>query len=59
MDKWISAKDLAEVLGLAEQTLASWRVEGKGPVFVKAGRRVFYRPEDIERWAQENTRQAT
>jgi hypothetical protein len=33
-----------------EKTLAQWRWKGKGPAYVKLGRRVFYRREEIERF---------
>ena len=35
-------------LKIAKQTLARWRVEGKGPRFVRLGNRVFYRNVDLE-----------
>jgi hypothetical protein len=35
-------------LKIAKQTLARWRVEGKGPKFVRLGNRVFYRAGDVE-----------
>lgn len=31
-------------------TLDYYRQIGKGPRWAKIGRRVFYRPEDIEEW---------
>jgi predicted DNA-binding transcriptional regulator AlpA len=36
----------AEFLGIATQTLARWRVEGKGPEYVKIGERLVGYPED-------------
>lgn len=41
------------------RTLARWRSTGKGPAFVKVGRRVFYRHADVEAWLQQQTRQRT
>jgi len=38
----------AEYLGLAESTLNKWRCHGGGPVFIKMGRAVRYRIEDLE-----------
>ena len=35
-------------LKIAKQTLAQWRVEGKGPKFVRLGNRAFYRAGDVE-----------
>ena len=37
----------ATLLGLSERTLEAWRYRGGGPPFVKIGRRVFYRREDL------------
>lgn len=46
----LSAKEAASHLGVAVSTLASWRAGRRGctgPVFVKIGRRVFYRLDDL------------
>jgi len=50
----------AEYLGgIAIPTLARWRVEGRGPRFVKLGSRVFYDRADLDRWLEANTRSST
>jgi hypothetical protein len=41
-----------------EKTLAQWRWQGKGPDYVKVGRRVFYRREDVERFEVEQRARA-
>lgn len=41
------------------RTLARWRCEGKGPRFVKIGRRVAYRESDLIAYLDEQTRQRT
>jgi predicted site-specific integrase-resolvase len=38
----------ADALGLSPRTLEGWRRRGEGPPYLKIGRRVKYRPEDIE-----------
>lgn len=38
---------VAAVLGVSPRTLEGWRHHGGGPKFVKLGRRVVYRHEDI------------
>ena len=38
----------ADELGLSPRTLEGWRRRGEGPQYLKIGRRVKYRPEDIE-----------
>jgi hypothetical protein len=43
--------------------LEARRRDGRGPRFLKAGRgrtsRVYYRPEDIERWISDNLHRST
>lgn len=46
----LSPSELSEALGIPVKTLYAWRLEGKGPVSVKVGRHVRYRPGDVERW---------
>ena len=40
---------------LSPRTLERKRLDGTGPRFVKAGRRVLYRSADIEAWAEAHT----
>jgi hypothetical protein len=40
--------DVAVELGLSPRTLEGWRRRGEGPPYLKVGRLVKYRPEDIE-----------
>jgi excisionase family DNA binding protein len=51
--------ELAHFLNISQRTLERWRVEGTGPTFVKAGRRVLYRLEDVERWLADGARHST
>jgi len=49
----LSPASAAEYLGTADApvsvaTLNWWRVKGRGPTFVKIGRRVFYRQSDLD-----------
>ncbi|KAB2739467.1 helix-turn-helix domain-containing protein [Brucella anthropi] len=46
----IPSRLLPRYIGISAQTLARWRHEGKGPVFVKIGRLVAYRVSDIRQW---------
>ena len=36
-------------------TMAHWRSEGKGPPFIKFGKRVLYRGADLNAWLQRLT----
>lgn len=46
---------VAEKLDVTVQRLAEWRHKGVGPSYVKAGRLIRYRSEDIEAWISANT----
>ena len=46
--------DLAEILDVKPQTLASWRAENKGPDYVKLGKSIFYRKQDVLDWINAN-----
>ena len=51
----IRAKEAAKFIGVAEATLAQWRMTGEGPQFVKNGpRQVLYRIGDIKAWIDKN-----
>jgi len=52
LPKVITAKVAARFVGLSESTLAKLRLNGNGPVYCKLGRRVVYRPEDLDHWLQ-------
>ena len=49
-DCYFTAKTVSAVLDVADQTLANWRVSGGGPKFVKRGRILYYRKEDVVAW---------
>lgn len=46
-DLWRPPK-VAGVLGVSLNTLAIWRCRREGPTFLKVGRQIRYRPEDVE-----------
>jgi predicted DNA-binding transcriptional regulator AlpA len=50
--KVLYTRDAARFVGLSESTLAKLRLNGNGPVYCKLGRRVVYRPADLEQWLQ-------
>ncbi|MBF4552722.1 DNA-binding protein [Corynebacterium sp. DSM 45110] len=45
--------------GFTPASLAQLRYSGKGAKFVKLGKRVFYRREDIEEWINSNIQTMT
>lgn len=52
LPKVVSIKVAARYVGLSESTLAKLRLNGNGPVYCKLGRRVVYRPADLDEWLQ-------
>ena len=57
--KVVTAKVAARFVGLSESTLAKLRLNGNGPIYCKLGRRVVYRPADLEQWLQSRTTRDT
>lgn len=55
----LSTDRVASMLGLSTSYLNKLRLTGEGPTFIKAGRRVLYRPEDIAKWIEANRRSST
>ena len=52
-DQLLTQEAAAAYIGVKPPTLASWRHFGRGPSYVKVGRRAFYKVTDIERWLNE------
>jgi excisionase family DNA binding protein len=50
MQIFLTEKDLAKQINVSLATLRRWRLERRGPRFVKVGALVRYRPEDLEQW---------
>jgi predicted DNA-binding transcriptional regulator AlpA len=59
MPKVITAKVAARYVGLSVSTLAKLRLNGNGPTYCKLGRRVVYRPVDLDQWLQSRTARDT
>ena len=57
--KFLNTPEAAEYLGLQPATLEAWRCRGGGPSFVKLGRAVRYRNEDLAKWVESRTRSNT
>ncbi len=50
MQKLLNCDEAAPLIGVTPKTLANWRVAGRGPQHIRAGRKVTYDIVDIERW---------
>jgi hypothetical protein len=59
LPKVVTAKTAAHIVGLSESTLAKLRLNGNGPIYCKLGRRVVYRPADLERSLESRTTRDT
>ncbi len=59
-DELMTSPDAARFLKLEPQTLRSWRVQGRGPRYIRiAGTRVAYRRSELEQWLEDRTFQST
>lgn len=52
---WLTQKAVSTKLNISERTLERMRHEGTGPPFTKAGRRVLYRANLVERWLADHS----
>ncbi len=48
----LDEKDVAEVFRISRQTLRVWRMNGRGPIFIRVGRCIRYRREDLDVWLE-------
>lgn len=49
-NKLYSSKEAAYYLGISDNTLRQYRLNGTGPLFIKKGKRVFYQKSDLDNW---------
>jgi hypothetical protein len=50
IEQLLTAKTLAERIGVTEGCLAKWRFTGEGPLFIRVQRRIAYDPRDVSAW---------
>lgn len=46
----LTTAEAARYLGLGKETLQGWRCDGRGPVFYKPARFVYYLRSDLDAW---------
>lgn len=51
--------ETADMLGVSRRTLPVWRVQGRGPKFIKIGKLVRYKREEIDAWMRQHTYDST
>ncbi len=56
---FLDTRQASDFLGLKKNTLEVWRVQGRGPAFVKLGRSIRYRMADIEEFVKKQTVRST
>lgn len=56
---FLTPEILANRWNINPNTLSQWRWNGRGPLFVKIGRRVLYRLEDVETFEKQKIYQNT
>ena len=49
-----SPKEIAEMFGFDERTMAIWRNKKVGPCYTKLGKNVYYKLSDIRAWIDAN-----
>ena len=54
-----STKEAAAYLGRSASNLEKFRVFGGGPKFIKAGRLILYRKEDLDAWLNDRVYSST
>jgi len=59
LESLIEPSTLADRLGTSERSLSEWRITGRGPRFIRVGRRVRYRPEAVDSWLLANEHGST
>lgn len=52
-----TAAELAEKLGVKVDTLRKWRIEGRGPPFIKeTSRSILYMRDSVDKWLKKHER---
>lgn len=52
--KCLMSHEVEEIYRIPVGTLANWRNQGKGPGYIKYGRKILYPVSELEKWCQTN-----
>jgi len=55
--KYLTPEEVDQEYKLPVNTLKHWRWQGIGPAYLKVGRRIKYRRNDVEAWLDAQSRQ--
>jgi len=59
LELYINNDQTAKTIRISPRTLEKWRVQGRGPAYLKLGARVVYARRDIEQWLEAQRRTST
>ncbi|MCP4745686.1 MAG: helix-turn-helix domain-containing protein, partial [Desulfobacteraceae bacterium] len=48
--KFLRPKEVEDIYSIDAGTLANWRCQGRGPAYVKYGRKVLYPIQSLDDW---------
>jgi predicted DNA-binding transcriptional regulator AlpA len=54
-DDLVDPPEAARILSISKRTLYNWKVDGRGPKYVKVGHLTRYRKGDLRRYVHEHT----
>jgi excisionase family DNA binding protein len=57
-DRYLTPRQLSEMLSIPAKTLEMWRWRGVGPKFHKFGKLVRYKETDVQAWIKANAKGA-
>ncbi len=50
----LSEREAATFLGITQRTLQDWRLNRRGPAYIKLGRRIVYGRDDLQAYLDAN-----
>lgn len=50
--KLLTTKEIARKYGISHRTLESWRLNGKGPRFLRIGDSIRYDVDEFDQWTR-------
>lgn len=59
LSELLTSERAAPFVGTEPKTLDNWRTLGKGPKFIRVGRKAMYHPDDIAEWVAARRVQST
>lgn len=59
LSELLTPEEAGHILKISPGTLTNWRVQGRGPRFVRTGRRIRYTRNDLAAYVAARTQQST